>query len=386
MIHFWCQCGRQLQAGANMIGKPASCPLCRRITIVPTTDQTRAPDFPPVPPKARVNEYGEVKRAALDPPPVPREPTYPDRPRPRPRRAEPTPRPFSGWATASVILGALSFPCLMGLLTAIPAIVTGIVALRDRRVRAGEMSGKGGAIAGIVLGCLGVLILVPLFFATLKVREAAARQREASYLKQIGVAMHNHHDTMGYCPAATAYRTKDGKPGLSWRVALLPYIEQGALYNQFNLDEPWDSPNNIRLLSLMPVQYLQPGQANDGSGMTHYQVFVGPGSAFEDLSKKHGINPFVLPGTPQRGLTITSFTDGTSNTIMVAVAKNPVPWTKPDDLSYDPTLPLPLLDDRHGGVNFLMGDGSVRFERKDIPATTLRALITRNGGEIINWP
>jgi tetratricopeptide (TPR) repeat protein len=107
MICFWCQCGRQLQAGEDMIGEPASCPLCRRITIVPSSDQPRTPDFPPVPPKARINEYGEIKRSALEPTPVPREPTYPDRP--RPRRPEPTPRPTrASWNKGGVIFLVIS--------------------------------------------------------------------------------------------------------------------------------------------------------------------------------------------------------------------------------------------------------------------------------------
>jgi hypothetical protein len=70
----------------------------------------------------------------------------------------------------------------------------------------------------------------------------------------------------------------------------------------------------------------------------------------------------------------------------VATARNPVPWTKPDDLNYDPTLPLPPLDDQFGGFNVLMGDGSIRLIPKDTPPTTIRALITRNGGEIIKLP
>ncbi|HMF14410.1 MAG TPA: sigma-70 family RNA polymerase sigma factor, partial [Gemmataceae bacterium] len=105
-----------------------------------------------------------------------------------------------------------------------------------------------------------------------------ARLQSRDNLKQIALAMHNWHDTYGTFPAAATYR-KDGKPLLSWRVALLPFLEQDNLYKQFRLDEPWDSAHNKKLLARMPEIYLVPGQ--EANNATFYQVFVGPSTMFE---------------------------------------------------------------------------------------------------------
>src|SRR5207244_2364868 len=114
-------------------------------------------------------------------------------------------------------------------------------------------------------------------------------------------------------------KTANGKPLLSWRVLILPYIEQDALYRQFKLDEPWDSPHNLKLLPLMPKIYAPVGAKPKEPHSTYYQAIVGPGAAWEHT--KDG-----------KGMRIQNFTDGTSNTITVAEAREAVPWTKPDDI------------------------------------------------------
>src|SRR5207249_1280691 len=121
-------------------------------------------------------------------------------------------------------------------------------------------------------------------------------------------------------PAHAIY-SKDGKkPLLSWRVAILPFIEQDELYRQFHLDEPWDSEHNKKLIQHMPQIYVSPNAPPAKEpGLTHYQVFVGGGAAWQ-----RGPQP---PGLPR------TFVDGVSNTIMVAEAAEPVIWTKPDDLT-----------------------------------------------------
>src|SRR5262249_17451828 len=152
------------------------------------------------------------------------------------------------------------------------------------------------------------------------------------------------------------------------RVAILPYLEQENLYREFKLDEPWDSPHNSRLIDLMPMTYACPSRANPGRGLTTYQALVGTGAGFEGSG----------------GLNISKFTDGISSTLLVAEARQPVPWTKPDDLPFAPDQPLPELDATHpGGRNVLFGDGSVRFLKTSVAEEVLRALITRAGGEEI---
>ena len=166
---------------------------------------------------------------------------------------------------------------------------------------------------------------------------------------------------------------------------MLPFIEQQNLYVQFKLDEPWDSPNNIKLLPMMPKTYMTPGQPIDGSGMTHYQVFVGPGSVFDPKAGKK--QPGQGPGMPQIGLPIAAIQDGTSNTILIATATNPVPWTKPEDISFDPMKPLPPLGGlMPGGFNVAFADGFVRFLPQNTPEATLKAMITYKGGEVVNLP
>src|SRR5262249_36319169 len=151
--------------------------------------------------------------------------------------------------------------------------------------------------------------------------------------------------------------SKDGKPLLSWRVLLLPFVEENARYQAFKFDEPWDSPHNVKLLEPVPKIYQLPGRAS-AKGGTHYQVFYSKGgkkpSALFVYDPKGlqvpSLKPFQLPvggsvfEPQQGGLTLSrSFPDGASNTILLAEAAEAVPWTKPGDLHYEPDLPLPKL-------------------------------------------
>jgi hypothetical protein len=169
-------------------------------------------------------------------------------------------------------------------------------------------------------------------------------------------------------PPAVVYGP-NGKPLYSWRVLLLPYIEKDALYQEFHLYEPWDSPHNIALLPRMPPTYLAPGSKANLIPPYHTicHVFVGKGAAFEG---REGLR------FPQE------FPDGTSNTILVIEAGEPVPWTAPEDLVYDPDGPLPdLRSVFKGGFMVGLADGSTRWVTKETSEATLRAAITRNGGE-----
>ncbi len=217
------------------------------------------------------------------------------------------------------------------------------------------------AVGGAVLPGL----LLP---AVQKVRAAAARTQSMNNLKQIGLALHNFHDANRAFPAHAIY-SRDGKPLLSWRVAILPYIEQDALYRQFKLDEPWDSEHNKKLIAQMPKIYLPPdAPPTTEPGQTYYRAFVGGGAVFE---------------RGPRARKITEIADGTSNTILVVEAAEPAVWTKPDDLPYDPAKPLPKLGTawRPAGFLALLADGSVRMVAPTIGEKTLRAAITAAGGE-----
>jgi hypothetical protein len=145
--------------------------------------------------------------------------------------------------------------------------------------------------------------------------------------------------------------------------------EQTQLYNQFKLDEPWDSPHNKKLIPLIPTIYRSP-TSRAAAGKTTYLVPVGKDTIF--------------PGV--KGTRIQEIPDGVSNTIMIVQADDDhaVVWTRPDDLKVDPTQPhRGLTGDKRGGFYAAFADGSVRLLPATIPAAVLRALFTRNGGEVV---
>jgi hypothetical protein len=179
--------------------------------------------------------------------------------------------------------------------------------------------------------------------------------------------MHNYESTHGHLPPAVVYGEND-RPLHSWRVLILPFIEQQDLYDQFKLDEPWDSQHNIQLLSKMPSAFEAPGSKRSKLPAYHtiHHVFVGKGAAFEG----------------KQGLKLAELNDGLSNTILIVEAGEPVPWTKPEEISFDPNQPVPelrcLFKD---GFRVAMGDGAVFWVKKNPNAEKLRAAITRNGNE-----
>ncbi|VTR91901.1 Uncharacterized protein OS=Singulisphaera acidiphila (strain ATCC BAA-1392 / DSM 18658 / VKM B-2454 / MOB10) GN=Sinac_3477 PE=4 SV=1: SBP_bac_10 [Gemmata massiliana] len=196
----------------------------------------------------------------------------------------------------------------------------------------------------------------------------ASVSSSANNLKQIALAMHNYHDANNAFPPA-AVCDKKGKPQLSWRVLILPYIEQDALYKEFKLDEPWDSEHNKKLIAKMPKVYAMPGKSKPGDTDTYYRVFVGNGASFDWLM----------------GTSLVGITDGTSNTFMCATGATAVPWTKPDELEFDPEKDNSKLIGLvvNGKAQVAMCDGSVRTLSKIPAKETLNALITRSGGEVI---
>jgi prepilin-type processing-associated H-X9-DG protein len=214
----------------------------------------------------------------------------------------------------------------------------------------------------------GVLVAL-LLPAVQSAREAARRAQCVNNIKQIMLAMHNYHSANNFFPRDTT--DKDGKPLLSWRVAILPYIEQAELYNKFKLDEAWDSPHNKELLKEMPQTFRCPSLAKLEPFTTKYRGFVGAAAMFE-IGQDIGI---------------ASITDGTSNTIAVVEASEAVPWSKPDDLPFDQNAQPSLYgagSSHPGGFNCGFADGSVRFIKNSVGVQVFKALITRNGGEVIS--
>lgn len=283
------------------------------------------------------------------------------------------PRKTSGLAVASLILGVLSL-CLC-LLTGVPAVICGGISLSQINASKGRLGGTGLAVAGLLLGLFGTCVGTSgVGYLGYSGYERSKENFQAiNNLKQIGIALHNYADThAGQLPSA-AQDPRDPRSGLSWRVHLLPYLEQSHLYQQFRLEEPWDSPHNKTLLSQMPAVFAA-GRKQPNQTTTPFRVFVGEQAPFNP-------NPFQKARFP------VGFTDGTSNTLLVVEAADEVPWTKPDELMYDPNAPLPKLGAASRATFYaLYGDGSVRILTKSLPDATLRGLITHTGGEVIFVP
>ncbi len=214
---------------------------------------------------------------------------------------------------------------------------------------------------------IGVLtaLLLPAVQAA---REAARRTQSMNNMRQLGLSMLNYEDRYRKFPGQ-AVLDKDGKKLLSWRVQILPYLDEGALYDQFHLDEPWDSEHNKKLISQMPSVFRNPNRNPDFK--TNYLVPVGKGTIFEN----------------KETLTFAQMKDGSSNTILIVEANDDqaVIWTKPDDLPYDADQPNTGLGSlRPSGFQAIFADCSGRFISNAIDRDALKALFTAAGGEPIS--
>ncbi|MHB8861463.1 MAG: DUF1559 family PulG-like putative transporter [Pirellulaceae bacterium] len=189
-------------------------------------------------------------------------------------------------------------------------------------------------------------------------------------LRQLGLAMHNYHDVHKVFPAVANFDSSK-RPLLSWRVHVLPFLGAQALYEKFRRDEPWDSPHNRSLIEQMPDVFKSLDDDAVKPGTTRFVVPVGNETLFRGTD-----SPISLAGVR----------DGTSNTILTlhVTAKHAVVWTKPDDHAFDAKT---LRDALFGGVpgKAMVGfaDGSVRLLPATIDDPTLRALFTREGGEVV---
>jgi len=228
-------------------------------------------------------------------------------------------------------------------------------------------------VAGLVL--LGALLL-PVVHRDIS--GARHRIKCKGNLTQIGVALHNYHDAFGVFPPAYI-SDEHGRPMHSWRVLILPYFDSDlgiALHKEYNFSEPWDGPNNIKLLERRPDVYACPARIDDEPTLTSYAAIVGDECVFR------GTEP----------VSISEITDGVSNTSIVGeVAHAHIRWTEPRDISFGafPGIGQPegFSSDHEGGVHLLRGDTSAKFTSARLTPKELRAWFTRNGGEgFLNEP
>jgi prepilin-type processing-associated H-X9-DG protein len=204
-------------------------------------------------------------------------------------------------------------------------------------------------------------------------REAARRMSCTNNLKQIAVAMHNYHQANGSFPPAY-FPDENGNPAHSWRVILLPYMEQKALYDYYDFDSPWNSPENQAVADAAIPFYGCPSDSRRSPFETNYMMIVGPGMLSDG------------PGST----TMRDISDGTSNTIMIVeVSGTGVHWAEPRDLDagrLDFTIGREgglAIGSRHPGcANVALCDGSVVTLAESTDPQIIRAMATIAGGEV----
>jgi hypothetical protein len=228
------------------------------------------------------------------------------------------------------------------------------------------------------------------------------RKGSSNNLMRIGLAMQKFASVHGNFPPA-AIDGPDGKPWHSWRVLLLPHLEQASLYNAYNFRQPWDGPDNKKLLEKMPSAYRKPG---DKSPFTHYVVPRGSSTIFPLTAAKPPANTSdksLYDQKSNRFTRISSVTDGTSNTIMVGTVDpgRKIEWTKPEDVSYADVgtrtaarrlaslrsadgFATPYMSDDGPYGLFGFADGTVRVLHRSLEDQFFTSMLTRNGGEVIS--
>jgi prepilin-type processing-associated H-X9-DG protein len=238
--------------------------------------------------------------------------------------------------------------------------------------------GQGcGWVVFIVLALIGInvfgVLVALLLPAVQAAREAARRMACTNNLKQIALAMHNYQQAYGCFPPAYI-PDKNGKPMHSWRVLLLPFLDEKVLYNQYRFNEPWDSPNNRNVTNVAIHLYQCPTSQPKGP-VTSYMMVVGPHTISDGPHCRKS----------------RDITDGLSNTIMVAeVADSGVRWAEPKDLEFDHldfkingTKRPGISSDHSNGAHVAFCDGSVRFLENSTNPELVKAMLTIDGGEPI---
>ncbi len=193
--------------------------------------------------------------------------------------------------------------------------------------------------------------------------------------------MHNYESARGHLPGAI--RDWTGRPLLSVRVALLPYLEEDKMYREFQLDEPWDSPHNLQFLDRIPPVYRSVGNEPPHASQTFYRMVTGPQTALDKDGRTLSYLAVV----------------GAAESVVFIEAGEAVPWTKPEEFEYHPDRPLPPLGgifDRDGwvarrrgladGTQVAFADGHIEFFPRDTSEETWRQLMLRPDRRSIKAP
>ena len=223
-----------------------------------------------------------------------------------------------------------------------------------------------GGILLLIVGCIIAVVFsmsAALAPAVSNARDAAQAVQSKNNLKQIGLAVHSYHDMHRQLPRA--YLSGDGgKPRLSWRVAILPFLEQAFLYNQIDTSQLWNEFPNSRFNSQPVGAYHSPLDAAAPT-QTSYLAIAGPGAVF----------------SIDADLSLRNITDGSSNTIcVIEVQDSGINWMEPRDLTIDEAVAA-IKSSPTEKVNVLLLDGSVRLIDREMPTAALRGMMTIDGRE-----
>jgi len=283
----------------------------------------------------------------------------------------------------------------------------------------------------VVIAIIGVLVAL-LLPAVQAAREAARRMKCQNHLKQIGLGLHNYHDSLNTLPpgGAGTPSTVAGNDGMGFHVFILPYVEQTALQQQFQMSTRYNVAPNRDLGAHKVSFYLCPSAVNlytENNGenppgrkgwTTHYHGNMGPNDL---VSNRYEVLGSTNGGQAKQGVLgresktrIAEITDGTSNTFLVGETS----WTRPSgqNVGYrvwhrgcNTNNALACGSCRNvanglgtvwagGGAtaeynnfsfgsihpsatNFLFCDASVRSVSNNIPLGLLMATASRDGGE-----
>ncbi len=292
-----------------------------------------------------------------------------------PQRAsdEPQPEdsPISRQGDLVALVGAIVLVLFVGLLWG-PVVAVPVAFLLV--VLAAIFSSRYRPLALVVILC--TMLAVLLLPARSPCREAMRRAYCFRNLKQIGLALHQYHDAY-HCFPPPHVADQAGRPLYSWRVLILPFLDRQDLYEQWRLDEPWDSPHNWPLAEQTVKVFQCPAVHHAAEAFTSYLAVVGPGMAWEQ----------------GECLTVRDFPDNVSDTVMVVeIADTDVNWAAALDLEGAAMSPAindesrPSISSRHPGVaNVLFADGSVKVLGTELEAEIVEALLTRDGDEPIDW-
>jgi hypothetical protein len=260
----------------------------------------------------------------------------------------------------------------------IPDFAPADVVRQTRRLSSLGPTGRwliAGLIALFITGVLISLIRVG-GAAAVQAQAASTRGRCLANLQKIAAALNAYANDHGAYPLPYIADSA-GKPLLSWRVTLLPYLGHQDLYNAIRLDQAWDSPENSEMMFRCPDVYESPAD-DSNSGDTSYMLITGTGTLF----------PGNAPLAPQ------DIGDGPAKTLLVVetapATSGQATWTKPVDLNIGRMTMvvggapgIEIGGNHQGGATVVTADGRAHFLRDTTSAALLRALISPNGGEAV---